>query len=430
MIPERKQTTGRILRTGWTDAGGFNAVSSRSSSTPGDSHPVVSRSASSTSAQLAAAPPVRLPAARRRRLRTLIAVVAMVGLLAIALPWLVLRRDGPEDVARDYLDALVDGDMETVRRHMAPMEGTLDTAITSAIHGATTEGISSYTIDRVSLRGTSAMVVATLRNRREEHRAVLQLHAGATGPFSPVAWQLAPLHLPVLNLSPLTDTDAVILNGQRLEIPEVRYTARGANRMGAILHVLPGNYVIDLPPVRPPLASRTHVIYVPPVLSEWRTGMITLDYGLTPSAQAQVRSVIRSALQECARSTSPQPVDCPFQTDLPAGTRGSWTVTQSPEIEYSNMLGDVFHFQGENLIAEFTVALSDDEGDSTEPASGAQMDLATAAATGAPARPTVPDPPAPGSVHATSAQFGASIRHSSTGYELTAWSFSVSHPLR
>lgn len=423
MIPERKQMPGRIIRTGWTVAGSIDAAPSEAS--PPHRH--------SAEAQLDAGSQPRCqgrcagPRTRTRtrpwpRLRTAIALLAVIGLLGIALPWLLLRHDGPEEAAREYLDAVISGGMETVRRHMSPVEGTLDTAINAAVHQATAGGIAGYVIDRVDLHGASAEVTATLRNGREEHRTVLRLHATTAGPFSPVIWELEPIQLPILTISPLTRTDSIVLNGQRLEIPEVRFSERGANRIGVVLHVLPGSYEIELPAAPPPLTARPRVIYVPPVLGQWQTGMIDIDYGLTLPAQARVRSLLRAEIAQCAESTSPQPAGCPFAVDLPEGTVGSWTVTQQPEIEYRNMLGDSFQFRGENLVAEFTVAAQ--AGRSAQTAE--PLAPSAVVTVGAAASQRVP---MPGSVHVISALFGASIHRVEGGYELAAWSYAGSRPL-
>lgn len=364
-------------------------------------------------------------------------MLTVLGLLGIALPWLLLRHDGPDDVAREYLDAVISGDMETVRRHVSPVGGTLDTAINTAVHRATAGGIAEYVIDRVTLHGTSAEVTATLRNRREEHRTVLRLHATTAGPFSPVVWELEPIQLPILSISPLTGTDSILLNGQPLDIPEVQFSERGANRMGVVLHVLPGSYAIELPAAQPPLTSRIRVIYVPPVLGQWQTGMIDIDYGLTLPAEARVRSLLRREIAQCAESTSPHPLGCPFAVDLPEGTVGSWTVTQQPEIEYMNMLGDSFQFRGENLVAEFTVSgragqvpLPSSSPSSPEPASFAESPDSLAPPALVPVGTAASQrEPIPGSVHVTSALFGASIHRSEGGYELAAWSYAGNRPL-
>ena len=444
MIPERKQTPGRIIRMGWTVAGSIDAAASE---TPPPHLP-------GAEAQLGdAIPPHRRRKRIGSRLRTAIAVLTVVGLLGIALPWLLLRHDGPEEVAREYLDAVISGDMETVRRHVSPVGGTLDTAINAAVHQATTEGIADYEIGRVDLHGTSAEVTATLRNRREQHRTVLHLHATPAGPFSPVTWELSPGQLPILTISPLTGTDSILLNGQLLEIPEVLFSERGANRMGVVLHVLPGSYAIELPPAQPPLTSRTRVIYVPPVLGQWQTGMIDIDYRLSPPAEARARSVIRAEIAQCAESTSPQPAGCPFAVDLQAGTVGSWTVTQQPEIEYMNMLGDSFEFRGEHLVAEFTVAARADQWPSPPPSSSEPPSYPESPSSAGPpssleplpssesSEPAVPAAVAPmgtavpqrratpGSVHVTSALFGASIHRVEGGYELAAWSYAGTRPL-
>ena len=285
MIPERKQTPGRIIRTGWPVAGSIDAAASQT--TPPRPGSADERLGAEISLRHQGSVPRRRRIRTRSRLRTTIATITVIGLLPIALPWLLLRLEGPDDVTREYLDAVISGDMETVRRHVRPVEGTLDIAISAAVHRATAGGIAGYVIDRVDLHGTSAEVTATLRNRREEHRTVLALHATSAGPFSPVTWELEPIQLPILTVSPLTGTDSLLLNGQQFEIPEVLFSERGANRIGVVLHVLPGSYAIELPPPQPPLTSRPRVIYVPPVLGQWQTGMIDIDYGLSLPAEAR-----------------------------------------------------------------------------------------------------------------------------------------------
>ena len=443
MIPERKQMPGRIIRTGWPVAGSIDAAASET--TPPHLGSADEQLGEEILPRHQGSVPRRRRIRTRSRLRTTIATITVIGLLSIALPWLLLRHEGPDDVTREYLDAVISGDMETVRRHVRPVDGTLDTAITAAVHQATAGGIASYTIDRVDLRSTSAEVTATLRNRREEHRTVLRLHATSAGPFSPVTWELDPIQLPILTISPLTGTDSLLLNGQLLEIPEVLFSERGANRIGVVLHVLPGSYAIELPPPQPPMTSRPRVIYVPPVLGQWQTGMIDVDYGLSPPAEARVRSVIRSEIAQCAESTSPRPPGCPFAVDLPEGTVGSWSVTQQPEIDYVNMLGDSFQFRGEHLVAEFTVSTPADRS-AQPPAPAAPASAPSAHSRESP--PSAPAPlslvvpavipasgaapqqePMPGSVHVTSALFGASIHRVDGGYELAAWSYAGTRPL-
>lgn len=359
------------------------------------------------------------PAAPAHRLRPLLIVVCVLALLAIALPWTLLRHERPEDVAAKYLQALVDGDSAAARRHLDPLDGALEIALSDAVLAATHGGITSFTLDAVELRGTTATVLATVGDEREQHRTVLTLHARAAGPFSPVRWELAPMSLPILTISPLTGTDALIINGQRLEVPAFEYTERGAKQVGISLQVLPGSYAIELPPAQPPLVPRTRVVHVPPVLGRWYSGLIDVDYGLTPPAEAQVRSLVRAEIDQCLRSTSPRPVDCPFAVDLPAGTVGSWSQTRPPEIRYTGMHGDAFRFQGQGMIAEYTVRT---------PATGQVTDRPRTTARGIvhTMGEHLDVPPSPGTVLVTSTLFAATIAHGPEGYERTGWIYSAS----
>jgi hypothetical protein len=336
--------------------------------------------------------------ARPTRPHPLLVALLAVLLLAVALPWLALRRQDPEEVVGELLDALVAGDVEQVRAHLAPAPGSLDGALTAALHAVTADGVTGYTIEQVEVRGTSATVTAILHSPLEQQRTVLALTARTSGPFTPVTWQLVPFDLPLLTLGPLTGADAVLLNGQRLEIPEVRWNERGVNLAQVGVRVLPGRYEIALPPAPGPLLPRVREVYVPPVLGRWQTGLMTVDYSLAPQAELEARAEIRGALADCLASRTARPVGCPFGADLPEGTVGTWTLLRGPSIAYAQMTGDTFEFHGEGMLADFTVAQG--EG------------------------------PAAGTVHRVRAVFGATVVRGVDGCELVAWSFTSLRPLR
>ncbi|MGO3209387.1 MAG: hypothetical protein ACTIJK_06300, partial [Brachybacterium sp.] len=107
MIPERKQTPGRIIRTGWPVAGSIDAAASQT--TPPRPGSADERLGAEISLRHQGSVPRRRRIRTRSRLRTTIATITVIGLLPIALPWLLLRLEGPDDVTREYLDAVISG---------------------------------------------------------------------------------------------------------------------------------------------------------------------------------------------------------------------------------------------------------------------------------------------------------------------------------
>lgn len=406
MVPERRRLPGRVLRTGWTEADGpLGVPAGPGHEAPGQAGPGA-------------------PRPRRQGPRRLAAVLVVLTLLAVALPWVLLRGQDPEAVARDYLEALVTGDLEIVRDHLSPVEGALEVALSDPVRTATPGGITGYTIDGSVQRGGTATVRATLHNVREAHPVVLSLTAVPEGPLRTLRWELEPVVLPIMVVGPRVSTGELLLNGQRLEIPEVHWTGRRTDRAGVVLHVLPGRYTVELPPARTPLVPRLADVYVPPVLGQWQTGMITVDYGLTHPGEARARSVILGALARCLHSTVARPPDCPVGADLPPGTRGSWRLVELPEISYAEMMGDTLDFRGRGLVAEFT-------------------ELPGPAASGMPGPvPTARETTAPGStapeaasglaqvprVHRVTVDFGATLRHGRTGFTVESWGYTTLRP--
>ncbi|WP_394216095.1 hypothetical protein [Brachybacterium vulturis] len=329
-------------------------------------------------------------------------MLAALALLAIAMPWLLLRGQEPEEVARAYLDALIAGDLGLVRDNHVPVHGATDVALNAPLREATPGSITGYTVDEVEVRGVIATVRVTLRNPREEHTAVLSLIAVPDGPLRALRWELEPVPLPLLTLGPRASTDVVLLNGRPVEIPMVRWAGRRTDRPSVALHVLPGRYTVELPPAAAPLVPRTTEVYVPPVLGHWQTGLITVDYRPSRYGEDSAQSVILGELAQCLRSGVARPPGCPFGADLPADTPGSWRLLELPEITFGAMVGETFDYRGEGLAAEFIAA----EG-----------------------RAGGGDLPAPRPrVHRMSVDFGVTLRRDGADLEVQHWAFTTLRP--
>lgn len=384
----REQGPGQVLRTGGCDAGGS---------------------------------PAARPRAGPRRVLVAALVLAM---LAVALPGLLLREPDPAGVAREYLDALVDGDLATVRGHLDPVTGALDIALTPEIRAATDDGLTGYTIDEVTVQGSRAEVLASLHSPGARHTARLTLSAHPEGLLRTPRWELDPVTLPVLQINPLSSTHVLLLNGQALQVPPLRRTGEDADHRELLLHVLPGRYTIALPPATGPFVPRTGEVLVPPVVGPWRTGTLVLDYSLTRFSDSQARGAILGALADCARSTSPQPADCPFGLDLPTGTTGTWRLVTSPEISYVTLRGNDVEYRGTGLVAEFTEAGPDQAmspADGREPARSGTTGVleGTRASLGDGGQGTSDAP----RVHRATIDFAVSLRRVPTGFRIEDWGY-------
>ena len=380
MVRGREQSTGRTIHTGWADA----------------VDPLMAVPAP-------AVEPAPAPVAPcRRGPRRLVAMLTALALLAVALPWLLLRGQEPEEVARAYLDALIAGDLGVVRDYLVPVEGVTDVAVNEPLREATPGAITGYTVEDVTVRGIVATVRVTLRNPREAHTTELSLTAVPDGPLRGLHWELEPVPLPLLALGPRASTDAVLLNGRPVQIPAVHWAGRRTDRPSVTLHVLPGRYTVELPPTTAPLVPRPTEVYVPPVLGHWQTGLITVDYRPSMHGADSARSVILDELTRCLHSGLARPPGCPFGADLPADTPGRWLLLDLPEVTYDAMVGETFDYRGEGLDAAF-IAVGD---------RARSSDL------------TAPGP----RVHRMRVDFGVTLRQDGADLEVQHWTYSTLSP--
>lgn len=330
MVPVRKQTAGRIIRTGWSDAGGSLTASVRTEVTAGPA--------------LGARP------------RTALGILLLLAALSVLLPGAIWRSPDPQEVAREYLDALVSGDLEALRPHLTSADGALDVALTPGMLAATSGRVEAYTVDAVEISGSNALVTATLDNGSTTARTTLAVHARVEGAFVPVRWDMVPVQLPVLDLAPFTGTTELLLNGQVVDIPESGLREGLLLPEVVTLRVLPGIYVISLPPRHAPLVPRARTVNVPPRLGAWHSGLVDVGYDLAPAGEYAATRAIQDTLAYCTRESSPLPLGCPFSVDLPAGAHGSWRILNPPVVQYLGMVTGPLTFSGRGLVAEFTEA--------------------------------------------------------------------------
>lgn len=377
MVRGRKQSTGRTIRTGWSEADGPLAAPARCEDEPPP--------------EPASEPPPRGPRHLMHRRHGLLTSTVLLLTALLALPWMVERTAGPEDVVRSYLEALVAADGDSLLRYLAAPDGVHDLALSPAIARSTDDRVRAFSLQEVEVRGLEAQVAATLVSGDERRTIRFTLQGTSTGHFEPVRWQLDPVRLPLLDLALPVGTTRLLVNGVEVPIPEVTWRAGLLTPRLLTLRVLPGTYRIALPTAGRPVVAHPVTIRAPLREVAWWSGRVEVEVDLAPSGVSSAIALLHDELAACARSTLPQPVGCPFGVELLGTVRGEWEILTPPQLRYFRAFGGAFDFSGRGLVAAFT----EDSG------------------TGS----------VPGRVHVVRRDIAASVEHEAGRYELAAWRF-------
>jgi hypothetical protein len=375
VVAERRQAPARIIRTGWSEPERSSAARGPIEAGPREHHRAL---------------PGDLPRGRYRQ-RGLPAAVTLLVAVLLALPWLVNHGEGPEEVVRAYLSALVAADADGLRPHLAASAGAFDLAIAPVIARSTTDRIRSFALEEVEVRGMDAAVTATLVSAVEARTVRFTLHGSSAGPLGPVRWRLDPVRLPELDLALPVGTSRLLINGVEVPVPEVTWRSGLLTPRLLVLRVLPGTYRIAVPTGGRPVVAPPVTLRAPLHEEIWHSGRVEVGVDLAPSGVAAANALLRDELAACTRSTLPQPSGCPFGVDLADSVRGQWEILTPPRVRYVRAFGGAFDFSGRGLVAAFT--------ERTGP--GAE----------------------PGRVHPVRHDIAASVEHRSGRYELAAWRF-------
>src|SRR5699024_8260349 len=129
--------------------------------------------------------PAPEPGRSRSRPRLeLLGALAVLLALVLLLPRLLVGGAGPEQIVRAHLDALVAGDVTTVREHLDTSQEASDAALTPAVLHAAEQRVTGYTIDDVQQSGRRATVTATLHLGSTSQQATYTVSADPAGPFA------------------------------------------------------------------------------------------------------------------------------------------------------------------------------------------------------------------------------------------------------
>lgn len=256
------------------------------------------------------------------------AVLVLVGALLIALPRLLGATTGPEQVTREFLQAVVDGDLETVRAHARAAPSVA--ALTTQMLDGAEDRLDTFEIRQVTVEAGTATVTAALRAGTARGEATFTLTSTDTGAFSPAVWELVPVELPRLRLDLPLGVQEIAIEGVSLPVAELR-TAAETFESAVVLQLLPGTYEVTLPELPGWLEAPRVTLEVPPVLGDTAIPLHDAHVVLDERSQAEVQHQIDAALEDCVVSTASAPEGCPFAARVPA-TQGTWTLTRPPRV--------------------------------------------------------------------------------------------------
>lgn len=294
---------------------------------------------------------------RSRRLIALGAVLVLVAGLLIALPRLLGADTGPEQVTREFLQAVVDGDLETVRAHTQDASGASIAALTPEVLAGAEDRLDSFEIRHVTVEAGTATVTAALRTGTGSSEGTFTLTSSEVGAFSPTVWELAPVALPELQIDLTPGVQEIEIEGVTLPVEDVLMDREDFEPRIAV-QLLPGTYDISVPRVTPWTETPPRALEVPAAFGTMEISVHDLQLVLTDEGRAEVQREADAVLGDCAASTSMAPEGCPFAVWVPdvsalAADQGTWTLTSSPRIEASPVGAFLWMLLGAGT-AEFT----------------------------------------------------------------------------
>lgn len=351
------RTIGRAMPLGWDEEPAPNAAPDPSDTLPGTAGS--DGSYGSEPAPPRHPHPLSRPLSRRaRRLLALFSVLALLAALLLGLPRLLGGIGGPQQVTSDFLQAVIDGDLATVRAQSEDAPDASAAALTAQVLAGADDRLESFEIQHVRVEAGTATVTATLRTGTARSEATFTLTALDPGPFSPPEWELAPVVLPEFQIDLPFGSQGIEINGVAIPLSE-HGTARGPSAPQIALQLLPGTYEVTLPAARPWLAAPTLTLEAPPTFEVWRTPVHGLHFTLDDDGRAEVERQLFAALEKCAAGVS-VPAGCPFALpeenhsliELPEGT---WALRGPPRLDVIPTDAFLWLLHGEGT-AEFTPA--------------------------------------------------------------------------
>ena len=252
------------------------------------------------------------PPGRGRRVAAVLGAVALLVLAWAVLPAL-LFGEGPEDVAREYLDALVEGDVETAVQLSALPDGTGTGVMTDEIYAAATDRITSYRIDQVEVEGGTATVHVTTEAGGQERRGTLTLTSGSGGVLSPVKWSLDPVPPTELPVQLAQDFTQILVNGIPIDLEQLVQRTDPYGMGMALIPLLPGTYEVALPASGDIAVGVPMTVHALPTFTARPLPPLVLAHELTDAGLDVVQEQITDQLETCFEGADRPFRECPIQ---------------------------------------------------------------------------------------------------------------------
>ena len=320
MSERRRQEKARVIPTGWDDDA--PAVGARELGTPATGAPATGAPAAGAPAadygepgthpapaehvDAAGGPSRRPQRTRSRRTLAIAGVLALIIGTVLVLPSLI-SVDSPEKAAREYLDALVDGDADVLTAQSKGLDGATGAALAGPIYQAAQQRVSSYRIDAVDASDTTATVQVTLDDGTEQHQSELTLTAHSSGPFAPVDWRLDPVEPTWTLLTYPLGISEIQVNDVTLPIAELTPQVDDMGQTMVVLRLLPGTYEISVPDAGEYLDPIAATVTAPAQLTAGRPVRTETRYDLSGQGNQYVIEEITRQLEECL-STHADPI--------------------------------------------------------------------------------------------------------------------------
>ena len=283
---------------------------------------------------------------RARRSLAITAAALLVVAMTVGLPRLLTTSGAPERAVTDFLQAVVEGDIDQVRAAVEDAPDASPAALTPEIMHAATGGLESFEIAGVEVLGDTATVTALLHDGTSAERVAFRVSARSDSAFAPVAWELDPVALPEFVIDVPFGVEELTLNGVALPLEELLPASPGRSPELA-LQLLPGGYELRVLPSSRWTQTATLSLEAPVTFGAWRKPVRDLQIEFSEEGEQEVRDQIDADLADCLRSTSPTPQGCPFEAQG-VSAEGEWALLKEPEFEivHSSPDGLLWHVWG------------------------------------------------------------------------------------
>lgn len=255
-----------------------------------------------------------------------IAIIAGAGLGVVVLAAIVVSVTGstfytPEKAAQTYVDAVADGDVDTVADALPDGEDLSPLLLTDEVYDAATERPTGYTVGEVTTLGDSAMVEVTA-DGGVGGDSYLSLEKGGKkfGIFQ--EWDVTEGLTSSLSVT-TDDVEEISVNGVTVAAPDGGYGTYA---------VLPGTYSVDLYAGNDWIEGAASEVAVP------LGGLASPELSSPEPSDAFVERVdeeVGAWLDECMASTEVDPDGCPQEAYAYGDVRNVvWELTEAPEVDY------------------------------------------------------------------------------------------------